>query len=56
MKFTIKRNVRAFISKSDLRLGAGVIEELENKIEKILLKGIERAKNNNRATMMRVDL
>ena len=56
MKFTIKRNVKSFVGNSGMRLGAGIVDILDKKIEEILLTAIERAKANERGTVLERDL
>jgi hypothetical protein len=56
MKFTIRRNVRSFVSNSGMRLGARVVDILDKKIEKMLLTAVERARANERGTVLERDL
>lgn len=51
-----KSRVRIFLKQSELRVSEDFYKALSDEIKKILLKAAVRAKNNNRSTVMEVDL
>ena len=56
MGFVIKNNVKMFLNRSKLRLGAGTCESLDKKIEGLLKDACKRTEMNKRSTVMPQDL
>ena len=63
MKLTVKTNVAAYVKKLSADKGSGVksvaddfLPELEAKVKKLVEDAVERARSNNRRTVMGRDL
>ena len=51
----IKSNIKEVLPK-DIRLSKEVAEALNQKVQELIKKGIERAKQNKRTTVMKQDI
>jgi len=54
--FVVKSSIREFINENDMRISAPAIKKLNESIEKLLLKAIERANGNKRKTVLPQDV
>lgn len=56
MNFIVKKEILKYIKEKDMRVSGSLFQALNNKLERTLLKSIERAKMNNRTTIMDQDV